>query len=109
MRSIISMYMINIPDDQNWPNKPNVPNDPLKFVPDTNKGWECPRCHRCYAPWVPDCETCGKVAGTGSAIKSTGPGPMAEFVGVLCDTCNKRGLCKAALNSKGQCSYWEKR
>jgi hypothetical protein len=23
------------------------------------QGWECPRCHRVYAPWVPCCGTCG--------------------------------------------------
>lgn len=22
-------------------------------------GWECPRCHRCYAPWVEECKHCG--------------------------------------------------
>lgn len=22
-------------------------------------GWECPRCHRVYAPWVACCGTCG--------------------------------------------------
>jgi hypothetical protein len=23
-----------------------------------NKGWECPRCHRCYAPDVKECPHC---------------------------------------------------
>lgn len=26
------------------------------------KGWECPRCHRCYAPFVRECSNC--VGGT---------------------------------------------
>ena len=25
-------------------------------------GWECPRCHRCYAPFVQGCDTCNAEA-----------------------------------------------
>lgn len=25
------------------------------LVPPTPRGWECPRCHRIYAPHVPQC------------------------------------------------------
>lgn len=28
-------------------------------------GWECPRCHRCYAPTVQRCEGCGGDGTTG--------------------------------------------
>ena len=24
------------------------------------KGWKCPECGHCYAPWVKECEHCGK-------------------------------------------------
>ena len=24
-----------------------------------NKGWECPKCGRVYAPWVEKCKYCG--------------------------------------------------
>ena len=24
----------------------------------TTVGWECPRCHRCYAPHVDECKAC---------------------------------------------------
>lgn len=26
----------------------------------SNKGWECPKCGRCYAVWVGECKHCGK-------------------------------------------------
>jgi len=22
------------------------------------QGWECPKCHSVYAPWMPECEKC---------------------------------------------------
>jgi hypothetical protein len=22
------------------------------------KGWQCSKCDKCYAPWVPECESC---------------------------------------------------
>lgn len=25
----------------------------------TPLGWECPKCHRCYAPQLTECEHCG--------------------------------------------------
>lgn len=28
-------------------------------------GWECPRCHRVYAPWVACCGTCGPEDASG--------------------------------------------
>ena len=67
MRQVISVYSVNFPpgdepDDYNKPPK-IVPANPLApFAPLTqpSKGWECPKCGRCYAPWVPDCEVCGK-------------------------------------------------
>ena len=118
MRHIISMYMVNIPNDDTWPNEPN------KFVPTPqvpNRGWECPKCGRCYAPWVPDCEVCGKVGTVAGVTTSTsadayvctGPGPEAkfeqpaEFVGPICHSCKHDGNCRAALDKKGQCKYWE--
>jgi uncharacterized OB-fold protein len=24
------------------------------------QGWECPKCHRVYAPWVAECHDCNK-------------------------------------------------
>jgi hypothetical protein len=27
-----------------------------------NQGWECPRCHQCYAPTVKKCKACKPVA-----------------------------------------------
>lgn len=27
-----------------------------------DKGWICPKCGRVYAPWVPSCEHCNKMA-----------------------------------------------
>lgn len=26
------------------------------------RGWECPKCGRCFAPWVLECSHCGKGA-----------------------------------------------
>lgn len=25
-----------------------------------NLGWECPKCHNCYAPNIPGCNNCNK-------------------------------------------------
>jgi hypothetical protein len=27
-------------------------------------GWECPKCHRCYAPFVPECKACNDATQT---------------------------------------------
>ena len=27
----------------------------------TATGWECPRCHRCYAPHVDECRACSPI------------------------------------------------
>lgn len=35
----------------------SVAND-LRFYREHKLGWECPLCHRIYAPWVPDCHRC---------------------------------------------------
>ena len=81
IRSIASMYSVSIPGDEDkYQTLPiqiiKIPEplrgpevepgpgvaeimDMLKSRP-TNMGWECPVCHKCYAPWAPDCETCGK-------------------------------------------------
>ena len=32
------------------------------------KGWECPRCHRVYAPWKDKCDYCGNSTNTSSPI-----------------------------------------
>lgn len=29
--------------------------------PRHEKGWECPKCGRVYAPWVPKCDVCGRL------------------------------------------------
>lgn len=37
-------------------------------------GWECPKCGRCYAPWVNSCDHCnGEVWGGITATISTPP------------------------------------
>lgn len=33
-----------------------------------NRGWACPKCGRCYAPWVSVCPQCG---GNSSPITNT--------------------------------------
>ena len=30
------------------------------FYTQSQKGWECPRCERCYSPWTSMCSFCGK-------------------------------------------------
>jgi hypothetical protein len=51
------------------------------------KGWECPKCGRCYAPSVDECRPCGKpvdavssvwlqplcTCGQGTAVRSACP------------------------------------
>lgn len=31
-----------------------------------NKGWECPKCGKCWAPTVPGCMRCNNQAGQGT-------------------------------------------
>ena len=60
------------------------------------KGWECPRCGRCYAPHVEKCPKCGPVPtsfGTPAGNLATvpvhicRPGPFATSP--FCDICGK--------------------
>lgn len=44
-----------------------------------NTGWECPRCHRTYAPHVSSCESCRMDAAL-AAIPAMQPGRWAESV-----------------------------
>lgn len=44
-------------------------------------GWECPRCHKCYAPFVRECDECQL------DIKV-----VNGMIEVLCDNCKKRTL-----------------
>jgi DNA-directed RNA polymerase subunit RPC12/RpoP len=37
---------------------------PNAGLPHTNKGWECPRCGRCYAPSVAECWSCNPTTGS---------------------------------------------
>jgi len=30
----------------------------------TPKGWECPKCGRVFAPWITECQYCGKLGKT---------------------------------------------
>lgn len=40
----------------------------------TTMGWECPRCHRCYAPSITQCPFCGgHYQGGGAAPYPTWP------------------------------------
>ena len=32
--------------------------------PTANMGWECPRCHRVFAPYVSQCVSCGEPSVT---------------------------------------------
>lgn len=29
-----------------------------------NQGWECPRCHNCYAPFISECKNCNNKSNT---------------------------------------------
>lgn len=52
-------------------------------------GWECPKCGVCYAPFVRECETCGKQAGT----------ITNHLYSSLCPICkNDIALCKGMHN-----------
>ena len=31
---------------------------PIPQAASARQGWECPRCHRTYAPWFPRCDRC---------------------------------------------------
>ena len=43
-----------------WPAEQEPPSYPDVFIPgkDTLSGWSCPRCHRCFAPYVQECRYC---------------------------------------------------
>lgn len=36
----------------------NAGRPPTTAITFTEKGWECPRCHSTYAPWVWKCDHC---------------------------------------------------
>lgn len=44
----------------------------------SNQGWECPRCSRCWAPFVMECVKCAPLAVPGPA---TSPGVVPLTVG----------------------------
>lgn len=41
-------------------------------------GWECPRCHRCYAPSVTQCPHCGGTSWTPNPYPYT-PTPYQPY------------------------------
>lgn len=46
--------------DQTAPRQPQFPIQPNTFPSTPNRGWECPTCHKCYAPWARKCDSCGE-------------------------------------------------
>ena len=36
--------------------------------PNINLGWECPRCHQCFAPYVSKCTSCKPVLSNVSSM-----------------------------------------
>lgn len=43
----------------------------------SRKGWECPKCGRCYAPGYPSCDFCGKTTPLNQTTVISG-GPDSE-------------------------------
>ena len=53
--------------------QPFTPYDPYRpYDPSTQMGWQCPRCRRVYAPFVPQCTSCGPATGNTVTTDSTG-------------------------------------
>ncbi len=55
----------------------------------TETGWKCPGCSRCYAPWVPKCDTCGGVSGTITTIPCQHTWGSWTDMGVSCTKCGE--------------------
>lgn len=54
------------------------------------QGWECPRCHGAYAPWVAECVRCRPAATSQSSPMATGanqPAPLMFEDGGQIDAC----------------------
>lgn len=63
MFSTIPCAKHSLPDP--WP--------PWAVSPPTgNPGWQCPKCGRCWAPFVMGCGECNKVTVASTATTSTG-------------------------------------
>ena len=43
------------------------------------KGWECPKCGKCYAPFVKECESCNNTTTT-TTIPITTAAPLVANV-----------------------------
>lgn len=45
------------------------------IVTQPNLGWQCPKCSRCFAPWMPKCDHC---AAPNEATPATPPAPSPQ-------------------------------
>lgn len=51
-----------------------------------NKGWECPKCGRCYAPWVRECFE------NGGRIETPEKDVIYEGSKYVCEMCMRMGV-----------------
>lgn len=56
---------------------------------DTTQGWCCPKCKRCYAPWMPYCTVCNRM----EPVKYAGNNTAGEVV----------HICTMSLDSSRHC------
>jgi len=71
-----------------------------------NQGWECPKCHRCYAPMMMQCSWCNSVtqtttnSGNLQAFPTNDP-RSSQYVPMRFDLNTSNALQEAGVNQAG--------